>query len=84
MKIVDANVILRYFLQDHVEMYTKAKNILENEFIQIPNEVIAEVVYVLEKVYKIERKTIKETLIGFLKYSNISVPDKVIMNHALS
>ena len=31
---------------------------LENHSIFIPNEVIAEVVYVLEKVYKVERSHI--------------------------
>lgn len=50
MNIVDANIILRYLLEDIPELAEKAAEILENNEIFIPNEVFAEVVYVLEKV----------------------------------
>ncbi len=52
MKVVDANIILRYLLEDHPEMSIQAADILEKEEIFVPTEVIAEVVYVLEKVYR--------------------------------
>lgn len=55
MNIVDANIILRYLLQDAVQFLDQARDKIENHNIFIPNEVIAEVVYVLEKVYKVER-----------------------------
>ncbi|QSQ10284.1 hypothetical protein H0A61_02685 [Koleobacter methoxysyntrophicus] len=50
MKIVDANIVLRYLLDDAEELSEKAAEILENNEVFLPNEVIAEVVYVLEKV----------------------------------
>jgi len=65
MQIVDANIILSYFLNDIEEMANKAAQILENKEIFIPNEIIAEVVYVLEKVYKVRRKDIQQSLNEF-------------------
>jgi predicted nucleic-acid-binding protein len=50
MKIVDANFVLRYLLQDNEKLSNKAKDIIENNEIFIPTEVVAEIVYVLEKV----------------------------------
>ena len=54
MKIVDANIILRYLLNDTEDLSAKAADLLENNEVMVPNEVIAEIVYVLEKVYKIK------------------------------
>lgn len=55
MEITDANIILRYLLKDNADFFLKARNIIEKNKIFIPVEVCAEVVYVLEKVYKIPR-----------------------------
>jgi predicted nucleic-acid-binding protein len=52
MQIIDANIILRYLLKDNPVLFNKAAGIIEgNKEIFIPNEVVAETVYVLEKVY---------------------------------
>ncbi|KYO66123.1 PIN domain-containing protein [Thermovenabulum gondwanense] len=82
MNIVDANIILRYLLEDIPELAEKAAEILENNEIFIPNEVFAEVVYVLEKVYKINRKEIKNILCEFLSYKQIEVIDKELLMEA--
>ena len=50
MQIVDANVVLRYLLKDNDDLYEKAKNILEQQDVFVPYEVMAEIIYVLEKV----------------------------------
>ncbi|MEX2460318.1 MAG: PIN domain-containing protein [Paenibacillaceae bacterium] len=83
MNIVDANIILRYLLQDAVQFLDQAKDKIDNQSIFIPNEVIAEVVYVLEKVYKVERTQISDTLQNLLNYSNIRTNDKNILVEAL-
>lgn len=62
MKIVDANVVLRYLLNDIEDQAIIATNYLEQQKVDIPTEVIAEIVYVLEKVYKINRKKISSKL----------------------
>ena len=83
MKIVDANIILRYFLDDDEELSPKAAEIIEQNNLTIPNEVFAEIVYVLEKVYKIERKEISNTLIEFLYYENVNSYDLELIKTAL-
>ena len=59
MIVVDTNVILRYLLQDNEELSSKAIEIIDNNEIFIPTEVIVEVSYVLKKVYKVEKFEIK-------------------------
>jgi predicted nucleic-acid-binding protein len=46
MKIVDANIVLRYLLNDADDFSEKASELLENNEVFIPNEVITEIVYV--------------------------------------
>jgi len=38
----------------------------------VPTEVVAEIVYVLEGVYKVKRETIVSTLIEFFQCENIA------------
>jgi predicted nucleic-acid-binding protein len=83
MLIVDANIILRYLLFDNEELAKKAAEIIENNKIFLPFEVMAEVVYVLEKVYKIERAEISRSLKELLKGVNIHTYDSDILNKAL-
>jgi len=83
MQIVDANIILRYLLKDIEELHTKAVQIIENKQIHIPFEVIAEVVYVFEKIYEVPRSEIKETLSTLLNYPNISTLNINILYEAL-
>lgn len=49
----------------------------------LPNEVLAEVVYVLEKVYNIKNDEISDTLLDLFKYSNIVVDDFEVLEEAL-
>jgi predicted nucleic-acid-binding protein len=83
MNIVDANIILRYLLQDAVQFLEQARDKIENHNIFIPNEVIAEVVYVLEKVYKVERPHIVDSIQNLLAYNNIRTHDKNTLIEAL-
>jgi predicted nucleic-acid-binding protein len=52
MRFVDANIILRYLLEDDSVLSVKAANILEHNDVHAPFEVLAEVV----------RKDIKQSL----------------------
>lgn len=63
--LIDANVILRYLLNDIPEMSEKAKRTIDSGAYTIP-EIIAEVVYVLKGVYKINRNAIGDALIDLL------------------
>ncbi|HAL18813.1 MAG TPA: PIN domain nuclease [Spirochaetaceae bacterium] len=55
--IIDANVILRYILDDNAEMAEEAARVIQYGAKTLP-EVIAEVVYVLAKVYQATRTDI--------------------------
>ncbi|MCT7981657.1 PIN domain-containing protein [Laspinema olomoucense] len=62
MAIADANIILRYILNDHEILSAKAAEIIENNRVNLPIEVACEVVFVLQKVYQVEREKIQEVL----------------------
>lgn len=83
MKIVDANVILRFLLDDVEELSRKAAEILEIGQSYIPNEIVAEVVYVLEKVYKVDREDIKNSLGELLNSDGILTDNVDILITAL-
>ncbi len=82
MKIVDANVVLRYLLNDIKDQARIATNYLEQQKVNIPTEVIAEIVYVLEKVYKISRKEISSKLNSLISYSNIEIENKDVITES--
>ncbi|MDD6070227.1 MAG: PIN domain-containing protein [Clostridiales bacterium] len=66
MVILDANMILRYLLNDNEKMAEEAEKIIREGSVQVTIEVLAEVVYVLKGVYSIERGTIKTSMLVFL------------------
>lgn len=83
MKIADANIILRYLLNDHEMLSEEATAIIENNKVFLPNEVIAEIVYVLEKVYEVGNNEISDTLLELFKFENIAVNDIKVLENAL-
>jgi len=76
MILLNANYILRFLLKDNLVMYEISKECIRNNNCIIPNEVLAEIVFVLLKVYKVERDDISHSLISFLNYDNIILNDK--------
>lgn len=73
MSLVDANVILRYVLDDHEKLSPKAAEILEQQTVTLPIEAACEVVYVLQKVYGINREEIQNLLKNLLDESLINM-----------
>jgi predicted nucleic-acid-binding protein len=84
MNLVDANIVLRYLLDDGGLLSEDAAQILETENVLITNEVLAEVVYVLEKVYKAGRKDISTSLGALMACNNINTIDFQLTSAALS
>ena len=89
MQIVDANMILRYLLNDHQEFSAKAKEIIDGNTVEVPIEVLCEVVFVLLRVYKLERKEIVthfEQLTNFVYriiyfiYKSLKYAQKILKN----
>ena len=83
MDIVDANIILRYLIADVAEATAQAQQIIERKPVFVPTEVLAEVVYVLERVYHVERPQISSTLLELLKNPNVSVANLPVLQTAL-
>ena len=78
---IDANVILRYLLQDNIELTPKADAIIEgveDGKLRVFCEpvTLAEVVYVLFRFYEQDRGTIYEGLEPIVKMDGFLMPDK--------
>ena len=76
MVLVDTNIILRYLLDDNNELSKKAIEIIDNNKVFIPTEVIVEVSYVLKKVYNVEKDSIFEVVKLLLDMENINFENK--------
>ncbi len=76
MILLDANYILRFLLKDNLEMYEISKECIANNQCKVLSEVFAEVVFVLLKVYNIDRIEIKDTLQSFVGFDNIIIDNK--------
>jgi len=73
MQKIDANVILRYVLNDHPELSSKAREIIDQYIIEVPIEVLCEVVYVLAGHYGIDRKSISTELQRFFEQTQCTL-----------
>ena len=67
MIILDANIILRYLLDDNETLANQAEDYINRNDAIVTVEVIAEVVYVLKGIYALERERICNILKSFLK-----------------
>ena len=81
MVMFDANMVLRYLLNDNAEMASVAEQYLEVRRVAVTIEVIAEVVYVLHGVYSMPRDRIVDAIKAFLELVNCSEMD--VLNCAL-
>ena len=81
MVMLDANMILRYLLNDNQEMADIAEQYLNDGDVSVTIEVLAEVVYVLKGVYSMEHDKIADTVKGFLEL--VSCQENAVLNVAL-
>jgi predicted nucleic-acid-binding protein len=70
MQKIDANILLRYLLNDHSVLSPKAKEIIDDHVIEIPVEVLCEVVYVLTGHYEIDRQDVSAELKCFFQQTH--------------
>jgi predicted nucleic-acid-binding protein len=85
---IDANIIIRYLLKDNEEFYSLADKFFEEVFsgkkaAYILQSVLAELIYVFTKFYKINKKQVVEILEELLSSRNIKIQDKDIALKAL-
>lgn len=85
----DTNAILRYLLRDNEGHYLTVKKKLGEAkrvggVVIALGEVVAECVYVMEKIYKIPRLDIGKSLIDFLKTSMVFCDEKDVLLSAFT
>ena len=64
----DANILIRYIINDDEIMAAKADEAVNSGLLFVLPEVFAEVVYVLTKVYGIERSDVADSMIELLDF----------------
>jgi predicted nucleic-acid-binding protein len=73
MRKIDANVLLRYVLNDHAEQSPKAREIIDQHIVEVPIEVLCEVIFVLAGYYKIDRQGISTGLKRFFEQTQCTL-----------
>ena len=76
MQIVDANIVLRYILDDHIPFSEQAKRIVDKNIVEVPIEVLCEVIYVLSSVYKVPRFDISIEMKVFFNKTQCEIPHR--------
>ena len=84
MVLLDANIVLRYLLEDNPESTIKAVAIIDSEkSCYIRNEVLAEIVYVLSKTYQVPRAEVCSVLQRLMTKDNVHLESKPVAARAL-
>lgn len=88
MPILDTNVLVRYFTEDDIEQAARAYALFDDldegkRSVVLPEAVIAETVFVLSRIYRIDNETIQTGLSALLKIGRIQVPNKRVVLDAL-
>ena len=81
-KHLDANAFLRYLLNDIPAQAEAARDVINSGAAILTNEVLAEIVYVLDKVYGLTRQKIADALEGVVK--EVQCEDRELVLGALS
>ena len=79
--LIDANIVLRYLLEEDAESADAAERIIRNGAVLLA-EVACEVVYVLSGFYEMSRAEICSYLTGFI--DEVVCPDANVLKTALS
>jgi predicted nucleic-acid-binding protein len=83
MLYLDTNIILRYLLEDCEQFIEQSKEYIENNNVYIRNEVLAEVVYALNKTYKVPKNLVNITVKEFITNDNVVVDSLEVIILAL-
>jgi predicted nucleic-acid-binding protein len=86
--LLDTNILIRFLVRDHEEHYLKSveifKAIEEGKMeAMLMDFIMAEVVYVLKRIYKYEKKEISLTLKKILLYKHLYTENKLVTFEAL-
>ena len=82
MIITDTNIILRYLLKDSEKLSEKDIEIIDNNKIYIPTEVIVEASYVLKKIYNVQKEMIYKAVKLLIDMEDIEFQNKETIESA--
>ena len=81
---VDSNVLVRHLTGDPPDQAKRATEFLRGgETLILVDLVAAEVVYVLESVYEVERVRVAELVRAIVGFPRVAVPDETLLLRAL-
>jgi predicted nucleic-acid-binding protein len=86
--LLDANVIIRFLVRDNEELYQKSLEIIrdiesgKSEALLL-DFILAEIVYVLKRIYKIEKLDISQAIKKLLLNDNFYTDNKIVSFEAL-
>ena len=83
MLLIDANAILRYILNDNADMANTVCELITTSKVFVRYEVLAEVIYVLNKVYSMPKAEIADVVKTFLSLINVETESKEALDTAL-
>ncbi|MBQ8678904.1 MAG: PIN domain-containing protein [Treponema sp.] len=75
MVYADANILIRYIINDNETMAQKADEAINSRTLFVLPEVFAEIVYVLTKVYGIERTDVADSMLELLDFVSTTEPE---------
>lgn len=86
--LIDANILLRFLLDDQPEQATRCTELLKRaeagtERVLLPDLVLADVVWTLEKFYRQPKSTIREWVLSILALRGVRFSNKAIAREAL-
>ena len=83
MVMADANTMIRCIIGDDTQKIQEFQNIRSTQRVIYTLEVVAEVVYVLTKVYNVSREETSSAVLRFLKSRNIACSNSKVAIQAL-
>ena len=88
MRIIDANIILRYLTNDVQDQAERAGELLAkveagSEEVLLPDIILADIIWVLEGYYKQSREQIREWITTILSMQGLRFSDKNVALDAL-
>jgi len=75
---LDSNVVLRLVLNDIPEQATRAAQFVSRSNCYVTDVVVAECVFVLEKVYRLDRNLVKDFMTTLFELTTVSFTEAVI------
>jgi len=88
LRVLDANIVLRFLTNDLLEQADRCTELLKlveagTEEVWLPDLVLADIVWTLEKFYKQPKKKIQELLIPILNLHGLRHTNKKVAKEAL-